>query len=211
MKNKHIKALPAFYKSIQFKSRLEARWAYYFDNLRLDWVYEPEGFELPSRRYLPDFLIEGKTWAEVKPELWLADNYSYTLCNHLIELVQHTRKSLILLEGLPRPDGRYFAWDYVDESEFESIDKGRHPLYMERLYGLDCPNVAEGKHVDLTFSSAVTERHEDPFFQYQGWGEPCDMDPEDWRVADDAGRLQFDRQGRAFNSTAFGDRIALAL
>ena len=53
-----------------FRSRLEARWAVFFDALGIRWLYEPEAFELPSgARYLPDFYLPDlKRWVEVKPE-----------------------------------------------------------------------------------------------------------------------------------------------
>jgi hypothetical protein len=34
------------YKGYWFRSRLEARWAVFFDTLGLKWLYEPEGFDL---------------------------------------------------------------------------------------------------------------------------------------------------------------------
>lgn len=61
-----IKAIETLYKGYRFRSRLEARWAVFFDRLGLTWQYEPEGFELVTGRYLPDFLVEG-VWVEVKP------------------------------------------------------------------------------------------------------------------------------------------------
>lgn len=58
---KEIKPIETIYKGYRFRSRLEARWAVFFDALGVDWEYEPEGFELPSgRRYLPDFRV--KCW-----------------------------------------------------------------------------------------------------------------------------------------------------
>jgi hypothetical protein len=62
-----IKAIPTRYKGYHFRSRLEARWAVFFDVLDIKWEYEPEGFDLPSGRYLPDFrLPETRRWIEVK-------------------------------------------------------------------------------------------------------------------------------------------------
>lgn len=46
-------ARPTLYKGIQFRSRLEARWAAYFDHRGWHWVYEP--FDLKG--YTPDFLV----------------------------------------------------------------------------------------------------------------------------------------------------------
>lgn len=55
-----IKAIETAYKGYRFRSRLEARWAVFFDALGIEWQYEPEGFELPGGlRYLPDFFLPG--------------------------------------------------------------------------------------------------------------------------------------------------------
>ena len=52
-----LKAIETRYKGYRFRSRLEARWAVFFDNLGLKWEYEPEGFETSLGPYLPDFFI----------------------------------------------------------------------------------------------------------------------------------------------------------
>ena len=61
--------VPTSYAGHRFRSRLEARWAVFFDTLGVAWQYEPEAFVLPSgQRYLPDFrLPEQQAWVEVKP------------------------------------------------------------------------------------------------------------------------------------------------
>lgn len=66
-----IRAIETEYAGQRFRSRLEARWAVFMDALRVPWLYEPEGFELPSgARYLPDFwLPEMATWLEIKPAI----------------------------------------------------------------------------------------------------------------------------------------------
>lgn len=71
-----IKAIETEYKGHLFRSRLEARWAVFFDALHIEWHYEEQGYELPSGRYLPDFRIEAgalcgtkDVWVEVKGEL----------------------------------------------------------------------------------------------------------------------------------------------
>ena len=73
------------YKKTTFRSRLEARWAVYFDTIGMRWEYEPEGFRMtnpwakyPPRPpyldpclYVPDFwLPEVEAYAEVKPGLF---------------------------------------------------------------------------------------------------------------------------------------------
>ncbi|WP_299313471.1 hypothetical protein [uncultured Halomonas sp.] len=63
-----IKAIETIYKGYRFRSRLEARWAVFFDALGIEWEYEPEGFDLGEAGwYLPDFYLpEHKVWIEVK-------------------------------------------------------------------------------------------------------------------------------------------------
>lgn len=65
-----ITAIPTKYKGCTFRSRLEARWAVFFDYLRIRWDYEPEGYVLEDGTlYLPDFHIPHlDVWIEVKGE-----------------------------------------------------------------------------------------------------------------------------------------------
>lgn len=59
------------HRGFTFRSRLEARYALFFDELGLSWQYEPDGFAIDeSTRYVPDFRLTGlSTWIEVKPEI----------------------------------------------------------------------------------------------------------------------------------------------
>lgn len=65
---KPIKAIPTAYNGTWFRSRLEARWAAFFDLCEWKWTYEPDEFD----GYIPDF----KLWfrvpllVEVKPVQW---------------------------------------------------------------------------------------------------------------------------------------------
>ena len=53
-----MKAIETHYNGYRFRSRLEARWAVFFDTLGVRYEYEPEGFELDDGTwYLPDFLL----------------------------------------------------------------------------------------------------------------------------------------------------------
>lgn len=70
-----VKAIETFYKGYHFRSRLEARWAVFFDTLGIPWKYEDEGFEKEVHgetvRYLPDFFLPyrwggGGFYVEVK-------------------------------------------------------------------------------------------------------------------------------------------------
>lgn len=64
-----IAAHPTVYNDVQFRSRLEARWAAFFDILGWRWAYEPT--ELDG--WIPDFEIYGAAntiLCEVKPIDW---------------------------------------------------------------------------------------------------------------------------------------------
>jgi hypothetical protein len=53
-----IKPIETRYKGYRFRSRLEARWAVFFDSMGIEWDYEVEGYDLGKRGwYLPDFRV----------------------------------------------------------------------------------------------------------------------------------------------------------
>lgn len=71
-----IKAIPTEYRGVMFRSRLEAKWAAFFDNLNWPWKYEPIDLD----GYIPDFILplNQPVVVEVKPELYLKDLKSHT-------------------------------------------------------------------------------------------------------------------------------------
>lgn len=53
-----FKPIETEYKGYRFRSRLEARWAVFFDACGLKWDYEVEGFDQGDGiKYLPDFVL----------------------------------------------------------------------------------------------------------------------------------------------------------
>jgi hypothetical protein len=93
-----LQAIETIYKDYRFRSRLEARWAVFFDAMGIKWEYEIEGFLLDDgTKYLPDFwLPETQSWLEVKPdEFTLDESHKCTLLskNHCV----------IMVSGLPKP------------------------------------------------------------------------------------------------------------
>jgi hypothetical protein len=63
-----MKAIETNYNGYAFRSRLEARWAVFFDTLGIEYEYEKEGFDLGAAGwYLPDFWLPlQRAWVEIK-------------------------------------------------------------------------------------------------------------------------------------------------
>lgn len=105
-----IKAIETEYNGYKFRSRLEARWAVFFDAADIKYEYEHEGFELEDgTKYLPDFYFPEYDWyAEVKPQRENAD----------IEIEKASKfvgkgiKALVLLGNIPEMAGLevYHVW-----------------------------------------------------------------------------------------------------
>jgi hypothetical protein len=64
----NIKPIETVYNGYRFRSRLEARWAVFFDAAGIEYQYEPEGFDLgDGLYYLPDFYLpKDDVWIEIK-------------------------------------------------------------------------------------------------------------------------------------------------
>lgn len=61
-------AIPTNYRCAQFRSRLEAKWASFFDHMGWVWEYEP----LDLSGYIPDFILTNfhkPLLVEIKPEI----------------------------------------------------------------------------------------------------------------------------------------------
>lgn len=109
-----IKAIETRYAGCRFRSRLEARWAVFFDTLGIKWEYEPEGYETPGGLYLPDFRIslnKRRAFFEVKPEL---DKRSI---DPRWKHVASTGTDLYVTFGLPYMTSKSFGMDGFPESD----------------------------------------------------------------------------------------------
>lgn len=65
----NIKPIETIYNGYRFRSRLEARWAVFFDEAGINYEYEINGFkdEQTGEMYLPDFYLPDYDWyVEVK-------------------------------------------------------------------------------------------------------------------------------------------------
>ena len=113
------RAIQTRYKGYHFRSRLEARYAVFFDALGIKWEYEKQGFDLRGiGPYLPDFWIpsphfEGCFWVEIKGEI-ATNGWTMTEPEEKLEqLSSQTLESSILFVGIPDYDETQVArFDY---------------------------------------------------------------------------------------------------
>lgn len=104
-----IKPIETVYNGYRFRSRLEARWAVFFNAMGIKYEYEPEGYELSTgEKYLPDFhLPEMGYYAEVKG----MNNHLASDVSKMCEFVAEKKNSIIILSQVPYSEescGLYF-------------------------------------------------------------------------------------------------------
>lgn len=151
-----IKPIETRYAGHRFRSRLEARWAVFFDTLNIRWEYEPQGYLIGpehDRPYLPDFwLPEPSIWVEVK-----GDESTLDLHQLADAAVPHWglpdsphEQRMLLLGPIPRVDDGDFVCHSV--LSFYKGDIHRHRvIFPEAPYrlaptrpGLLCVNDGDG-------------------------------------------------------------------
>lgn len=111
------------YNGNKFRSRLEARWAVFFNRIGLKFVYEKEGFELgEGKRYLPDFWIpvseddDWGCWIEIKATQATKDEL-----DKMYRVVNATKCSGFIIQGNPWPREYNITSFYYDNgSVFKS-------------------------------------------------------------------------------------------
>lgn len=101
------KVIETEYAGVRFRSRLEARWAVFFDQLDVPWEYESESFRLRSGAYMPDFRLGdfcgGPVWFEVKPPDAPADHRWFYLA-------EFTGRPVYVARGMPKVIGDHIEW-----------------------------------------------------------------------------------------------------
>lgn len=164
-----LKAIETRYKGYRFRSRLEARWAVFFDALGVAWEYEKEGFELGALGwYLPDFwLPQVRMWAEVKPEPFTESER--LKCE---ALAQGSKRSCLMLIGLPE-NKPYWAIEWAGDGdgwsgEYKGVSDGfilwdycltmyhGYPIHEGRFYS--SPGPVEDSQFDDTEQAVITAR-----------------------------------------------------
>ena len=141
-----IKPIETFYKGCRFRSRLEARWAVFFDALGIDWEYEPEGFTLDfGIRYLPDFALKnvhwrgegsehytGKPGIPIYVEVKGVSSYEDVHRDERVKMELFAKhRPLIVLGNIPYNESD--AFDFNDElMSFSLLDGDDYPAFFSK-------------------------------------------------------------------------------
>ena len=105
-----IPPIETVYNGLRFRSRLEARWAVFFDAANIKYEYEPDGFEFNGEKYLPDFYLpEHEAYIEVKPDNKLVLDDIARAAN---VICRATLSRLIILSSIPKINNKTGIWAY---------------------------------------------------------------------------------------------------
>lgn len=141
-----IKPIETEYKGYRFRSRLEARWAVFFDACRVDWEYEPEGYDLGDGLwYLPDFLLHGVAgrdsgdlFVEVKGLMTEEDAEKirrFVEGGGRFPKKAKYRNALLVVDRIPEGDSADDIGWYISCHGYDIIGGGISPFNFETIDG----------------------------------------------------------------------------
>lgn len=101
-------AITTKYNGIEYRSRLEARWAAFMRNIGWDITYEP----FDGDGYIPDFLVQGPRpmLVEVKPAVTQAE-YQAAVPKAETGLAAHWEHDILIVGATPFPPHMGNSWD----------------------------------------------------------------------------------------------------
>jgi hypothetical protein len=128
------KAKETRYNGYLFRSRLEARWAVFFDTLGAEYYYEAEGYEVDTGiRYLPDFILPTSNMVlEVKPDTTYGSREEVEKAVTKITsfakayLRKNPEKGYVVSRGLPRLNPYAFLLIWNEEVGQVIIDRNAY-------------------------------------------------------------------------------------
>ena len=134
-----MRVIETEYKGYRFRSRLEARWAVFFDACGVRWEYEPEGYVLHNGQcYLPDFLLHdvagrggGELHVEAKGKMTRADAAK-------INQFSEGKHPLLVVAGIPDGDTIDDIDEYLSDwgyGGFPHFGGGPYPFNFETIDG----------------------------------------------------------------------------
>ena len=169
-----ITPIETYYNGCYFRSRLEARWAVYFDLCGIDWEYEPEGYEITLEnghkvKYLPDFVLHNiiidtkyiipNLYVEVKGVMTEYDKlkiHSFYKSGNKILLLQELPKKFSTKDDGFNSMGLWEGYDYYDEDSYiidPYILVGHELLTTESLWGVS--EEYDGPHLQCILDGGI--------------------------------------------------------
>ena len=176
-----IKPRPTVYKGYRFRSRLEARWAVFFDNLRrVEWRYEPDTYDTTHGPVTPDFVISlpASTWfVEVKPTVdhlteQAVEKYDNLVYRHAKSLDLHHSVGWLFLIGDPKDSqehgssiGNMLRCGALDDSDSERLtERLICPAFFSDNSCIEVCNDKAGITEEIKSASRVARQYD--FMQY---------------------------------------------
>lgn len=154
----NIKPIETVYNGYRFRSRLEARWAVFFDAAGIEYQYEPEGFELQDgTKYLPDFYLPlFDMYVEIKPSN-ISNDDRQKAKDKLWNLVlnEHSYHAGLYCEGDPAEHNMQVATGAIDaDKECPEVFLGWFRAQFERNVFVSYPKLPETiTELDVVFAS----------------------------------------------------------
>lgn len=129
-----IEAIPTLYKGVKYRSKLESRWAMFFDALKIKYTYETVAYQLGQVTYLPDFFLSNCPYdiVEIKP------TYPTKTEKYKCRMLSTHADGVAILAGSPRLDD--FQVVLFENGNEIDVDFGK-------LFGLKC--LVKGLSPDL--------------------------------------------------------------
>lgn len=117
-----VKPIETIYNGYRFRSRLEARWAVYFDLIGIKYNYEPNGFVLSNGKcYLPDFYLPTvEAYVEIKPN-GISDKDLNEAADKLTDIAYFENKYALLCVGDP-VDNNITIWGMIENKNGYGYD-----------------------------------------------------------------------------------------
>lgn len=137
-------AIQTLYSGIEFRSRLEARWAAFFDHVGWRWLYEPIDLD----GWFPDFEIgEVGTLVEVKPFTSFDEFAEHVLPKLAKAMVAAPNCDVLLCGTDPR-----FIWVSECRSRWARCDDVSWDVFFDRatIGDISCTNDPEMEQIALT-------------------------------------------------------------
>lgn len=164
------KAIPTTYANVRFRSRLEAKWAAFFDHMLWPWEYEPIDLD----GYIPDFVLPfepGPLLVEVKPAFKMQD---MTMAESKIDVSGWEHEAIVvgarLFSGEEMGEGvclgsmrerwseiELSGWTWCDGFFFTCLECGKRSLAHSLMTwnSRTCGHYDGNSHIDMDPAPAV--------------------------------------------------------